>query len=709
MAYRFDRFELDPDAAVLRRDGEPVEVQPKVLDLLVLAVENAGRLLTKEELMQRLWPGVFVGEESLTQVIRKARLALGDDTQSPRFIQTVPRRGYRFIAAAQTIESSPPSPASALAASAPTLPIGGSAVVPVSAGSGARRGIALPLIAAGALAVLLSAAVVMLQRATRERAFEPSPFGRERRLTDSPERESDPALAPAADRYAFVRPTADGDLDLFVASLDGPASRLTATRAVESAPSFSPDGQTILFTRADAGVSDLWEIPVRGGPGERVVADAIFGVFSPDGGRIAFLRSQPDGRSEVRALATGGGVDSSIWTLAEPVSALAWSPDGTRLAAVAGDHVLLGAAAPGARPQVLPARAEYVRSLVFDSTGEALVVDGSWGGPSTSGALWRLALDGGAPTPLVHGSGAIYNPSLARDGRRLLYVAEHKVRQIWRFDGELKPVGALSLPIGIECFDVSPDGRQLSATDWVAPPDGGTLALVDLESGAEVGLGSGLCPAFSPDGRRLAYLGHGEDDRGLWVLDLASRARWRIAPDGGGVGLSERNAARRPAWSADGGRLAYEANGLPEGSGVAVVEIASGERQLVAPEVFGNLAWSPDGRWIAASGTGVESGFARIDVATGEVRRLAAGGAYRASAIWLDSGAVAVVVDQQRAPAQLIVDAATLEPRARRPFTVPLDASFWGIFEAQPDRRGGWLVVVERYESDLYLAERGGG
>jgi Tol biopolymer transport system component/DNA-binding winged helix-turn-helix (wHTH) protein len=700
VVYRFDRFELDPRSAVLRRDGEPIDVQPKVLDLLVVAAENAGRLLTKDELMRRLWPGVFVGEESLTQLIRKARLALGDDTQSPRFIQTVPRRGYRFIVAVQAVESSPPPPAP---------PVAGAAGASAGDGSLGRRGIAAPLLAAGAISILLGAAVVLLQRASRGTAGEPRSFGRERRLTDSPERESDPALAPAGDRYAFVRPTADGDLDLFVARLDGPASRLTATRAVESAPSFSPDGQTILFTRTESGASDLWEIPVRGGPGERIVADGLFGAFSPDGQRIAFVRSQPDGRSEVRAFEMGSGTDASIWVLAEPVSALAWSPDGSRLAAVAGDHLLLGDAAPGSRPRVLPPRAEYVRSLAFEGSGEALIVDGSWGGPSTSGALWRLALDGGAPVPLVHGSGAIYNPSLARDGRRLLYVAEHKVRQIWRFDADLRPVGALSLPVGIECFDVSPDGRQLAATDWVAPPDGGTLALVDLASGVEEGLGSGLCPAFSPDGRRLAYLGHGEDDRGLWVLDLASRSRARVAPDAGGVGLSERNAARRPAWSPDGGRLAYESNGLSEGSGVMVVELAKDERKLVAPGVFGNLAWSPDGRWIAASGAGGETGFARIDVATGEVRRLTAGGAYRASATWLGPNAVAVVVDQQRAPAQQVIDAATLEARARRPFTVPLDASFWGIYEALPDRHGGWLVVVERYESDLYLAERGGG
>jgi hypothetical protein len=147
---------------------------------------------------------------------------------------------------------------------------------------------------------------------------------------------------------------------------------------------------------------------------------------------------------------------------------------------------------------------------------------------------------------------------------------------------------------------------------------------------------------------------------------IASRSRARVAPDAGGVGLSERNAARRPAWSPDGGRLAYESNGLSEGSGVMVVELAKDERKLVAPGVFGNLAWSPDGRWIAASGAGGETGFARIDVATGEVRRLTAGGAYRASATWLGPNAVAVVVDQQRAPAQQVIDAATREARARR-------------------------------------------
>src|SRR5262245_27356037 len=96
--YEFGNFRLDPDAKTLTCESQPVSVTPKVFDTLQVFVEHAGRLLEKEELMQRVWQGRFVEESNLTFNIKMLRRALHDDAQQPRFIETVPRRGYRFIA-----------------------------------------------------------------------------------------------------------------------------------------------------------------------------------------------------------------------------------------------------------------------------------------------------------------------------------------------------------------------------------------------------------------------------------------------------------------------------------------------------------------------------------------------------------------------------------------------------------------------------------
>ncbi|MBA3515686.1 MAG: winged helix-turn-helix domain-containing protein [Pyrinomonadaceae bacterium] len=94
----FDQYMLAPDERLLLRDGQPVAVTPKTFDLLVVLVRNSGHLVGKDELLQQVWPDSFVEEVSLSVNISALRKALGGDQTAARFIETVPKRGYRFIA-----------------------------------------------------------------------------------------------------------------------------------------------------------------------------------------------------------------------------------------------------------------------------------------------------------------------------------------------------------------------------------------------------------------------------------------------------------------------------------------------------------------------------------------------------------------------------------------------------------------------------------
>src|SRR6185436_17114995 len=96
--YEFEDFRLDLATKTLLRENEPVPLTPKVFDTLQFLVEHAGRLVEKDELMQAIWHDRFVEESNLTFNIKMLRRALKDDAQQPRFIETMPRRGYRFIA-----------------------------------------------------------------------------------------------------------------------------------------------------------------------------------------------------------------------------------------------------------------------------------------------------------------------------------------------------------------------------------------------------------------------------------------------------------------------------------------------------------------------------------------------------------------------------------------------------------------------------------
>ena len=96
--YRFGPFHLDADERRLTREGAAIEVSGRYLDALILLVSEPGRLVSKDRFMDEVWRGVPVTDEALTQCIRALRRALGDDAANPRFIETVPRYGYRFIA-----------------------------------------------------------------------------------------------------------------------------------------------------------------------------------------------------------------------------------------------------------------------------------------------------------------------------------------------------------------------------------------------------------------------------------------------------------------------------------------------------------------------------------------------------------------------------------------------------------------------------------
>src|SRR4030095_4001775 len=97
-SYRFGEFTVDAEQKVLLRNGAPLPLTPKVFHTLLILVENAGRIVEKEALMNRLWPDTFVEEANLTFNIQQLRKTLGDNARKPFFIETVARRGYRFIA-----------------------------------------------------------------------------------------------------------------------------------------------------------------------------------------------------------------------------------------------------------------------------------------------------------------------------------------------------------------------------------------------------------------------------------------------------------------------------------------------------------------------------------------------------------------------------------------------------------------------------------
>src|SRR2546426_2274575 len=96
--YEFDPFRIDVTERLVLRDGSPITLPPKAFDILLALVRESGHVLEKRELIDIVWPDTFIEENNLTQYISALRKALGDDRHGQRYIETVARRGYRFLA-----------------------------------------------------------------------------------------------------------------------------------------------------------------------------------------------------------------------------------------------------------------------------------------------------------------------------------------------------------------------------------------------------------------------------------------------------------------------------------------------------------------------------------------------------------------------------------------------------------------------------------
>src|ERR1022692_4267363 len=223
--YRFNRFGLDPLNLRLTADGENRPLEPKSFRLLLFLIENRSRVVPKEEILSVVWEGVAVSDNALTRAVAQVRKALDDDPKEPRYIETVPTVGYRFLGAVTT-----DAPSNALE-------------VPPVAGrpAKARRHLAL---AALAVVTLGGAAIWrFLPRATGPSSLSSV------QLTSGEGLDICAAFSPAGNLVAYASDRS-GPFEIYVRSLDSSARelKLTSHGNQNLFPAFSPDGQHVAFS-----------------------------------------------------------------------------------------------------------------------------------------------------------------------------------------------------------------------------------------------------------------------------------------------------------------------------------------------------------------------------------------------------------------------------------------------------------------------------
>jgi Tol biopolymer transport system component/DNA-binding winged helix-turn-helix (wHTH) protein len=557
--YLFGDFQLDTTEGVLRQAGEILPLAPKALQALELLVRNAGRVVSRIEMVEALWPDSYVEESNLTVTISMLRRVLGDTENETIFIETVPKRGYRFVPRVTVSSSARPGRISfssmqiiRLTSDGHVLDVGISpdarllAYVPIEAG---RYSLWIWNLESDEKRQLLppSAALCWGLRFTHDQkdlfyiTTEPHSTisvlhrlpvagGESQQLVENID--ATIALSPDGSQIAFVRcfPGQHRDV-LIVAAVDGSHEREIAVRRHPdkfcfAASSWSPDGQTIALgaSRNNEMEFAVLGVPVAGGPVREISQwdwkDMRAVEWSDDGSGIFFSATSSHSNSlQIWRLSCADGSRQRITndpnnyeqiSVAERAEALVTMQVEPRA------KIWLVSAAGAAR-RLTSGRTEGYDGLAAVSATRMIYASTE----NQQSDLWSVNIDGSECHKLTYNSGFL--PSVSRKSGMVAYVSAHgSTRHIWCMDTNGGQKRQLTTGAGESHPSISPDGKWVVYTPLGQGRN--TLWKVGTEGGAPVQLTQNslaIKPVVSPDGTKIACV-YRADEADKWQIAILS-------------------------------------------------------------------------------------------------------------------------------------------------------------------------------------------
>lgn len=643
--YEFKEFRLNVKEKILLRGDEQIPLTPKVFETLCLFVENAGRLIEKGELMEKLWGDSFVEESNLTFNIRQLRIALNDNIQNPIFIKTVPRHGYRFIAEVKVIKEE----------TAPQTTDDISRVVSQNTAQSFSQHISKPNYFFIGLAVLLILGLVgalfLLINLKEKRPNAPilsAPFALEKISTNG--KTVLAVISPDGKKVIYTNGRGSDKQSVWMRNLEDGSN----TNIIPPSDDYylglaiSPDGETIYFPRRqrlqESQIS-IYRVPIFGGIPQKITDNNEGWIsISPDGTKISFircLRQSEDYCSLYIANASDGQNERKIYTSSRPfrIGDNQFSRDGKKVAFAVGQSIN-GAnefglmevdLESGTSREILKEKFFNIKNVVWLPDQNGLLITARKATETNFRIMLVSAVTG--ETELLTKDSDVYSfLSLDNTATKLICT---KVKQDFKLkllnlenpaenrvltdatSVTFAPDGKIYFASGMsgnsEIWSVSSDGnnqRQLTnnpAEDSMpfVSPDGNSIFFISSRTGAaqiwrmnadgsnqtQITQTEGGKPLFiSPDGNWIYY--HQSISKTLWRIDLKTREEkpifnksksdFGISPDGTKVTYSEKQ----------GDETVLEIADLKTGQTIKTFPLVYGKSDLQ------QISWMPDGKSI---------------------------------------------------------------------------------------------------------------
>ncbi|HRH43306.1 MAG TPA: winged helix-turn-helix domain-containing protein [Pyrinomonadaceae bacterium] len=598
-SFEFGEFLLQADKKILLRQDKPVPLTPKAIQLLLVLVENHGQVVSKEELMQIVWTDSFVEESNLTFTVSLLRKALGEDKQNLKFIETIPKRGYRFVSDVREIieqnevkiqNSDSTKPKKYLIPAVLVILLIGIITIAWYAGNGRLR----------------KAAPILSE-----------PFSLEKISTDG--NVANAVISPDGKMVVYSSATAGDNQSIWLRQLDSGTNveLIPPSSFSYNGFAFSPDGTFVYFHRRSLVTGEgpnIYRVSIFGGIPQKIIERSTSQVsFSPDGAKVSFVRCDNTQQDEYCSIwmadAKDGSNEKKIAVSSNPnrISSQTFSPDGKSIVYAIGQSnnaanefslVELNIET-GIEREFTSEKFFDIRKIVWLPDKSGLLITASRI-PNRNFRLWSVSRT--ESVPLTKDSESYHALSL-NNGANLIvstHVKPDFQLKIFRTDNPSFPGSILANATSAsfvendkilfssamtgneEIWSIQKDGtekRQLTnnpadETTPIISPNGNSIFFTSNRTGqAQIWRmnrdGTNQTQITQTEGGFPLYVS--PDGKWVYYRSGVKKNLWRVSTEGHSEQLVRDRRSFTPAFSSDGSQVAYLSNNQEKG----VIEILS--------------------------------------------------------------------------------------------------------------------------------------